>query len=197
MNILLVKEPSDDPVTVSEAKDHMRVSHSADDGYIESLILAATNHIESVTSNKIVKQTWNVYFDKFPLTAKFVLPFGKLQSVTHIKYTNTEGLQVDLPVDDYMVDTISLPGTVRLAPNKTWPHALLSPVNAIEIQFVTGYNNVPFALQQAVKIYVAHLYDNREPVIVGTTGRSSLVVVPMSLDALLGDYRMLRLWDGS
>ena len=192
MKIDIVTEPTTTPVSLLEAKEHLRVNHNLDDRYIYDLLPAATEYVEDYTSNKYMEQTWRVYFDSFPACGEIVLPFGKVKSVTSVKYTGADNTENTLSTDDYLVDTVSSPGRVVLAYNTTWPTDTLSPSNPVEVEFMTGYTTVPYKIKQAIKLYTAHLYENREPVIVGTTGRSSIVTVPMSIERLMADYVMLR-----
>jgi len=71
------------PVTTAEAKAHMRVDTSADDTYIAALIAAATGMAELYTRRRLVRSTWCLYLDKFPVLPKntIELPYPPLASV--------------------------------------------------------------------------------------------------------------------
>lgn len=84
---------------------------------------------------------------------------------------------------------MSSPGKIDLAYNVSWPDATLKPVNGVVIEFVTGYTTVPAKIKQAIKIMVAHLYENREAYIAERD--ASLAEVPMAIKALTADYRMV------
>jgi len=62
-----------------------------------------------------------------------------LQSVTSVKYTDSDGDQSTLSTDDYIVDNDSEPGRIVLGYGTVWPTATLYPSNPIEIQFLCGY----------------------------------------------------------
>lgn len=192
MRTELVTPPTQQPVSLTEMKSHMRVTHTADDSYILGLIPVATEYVEDQTSNRFIEQTWKYYIDRFPSGDVIQLPFGEAQSITHLKYTDADDDQTTMSTDDYITDVVSIPSRIILAYGGIWPTDTLSPSNPIEIQFVAGYTTVPTKIKHAIKIYCAHLYENREPVIVGVTGRSSIVTVPMGFDTLISDYRMLR-----
>lgn len=137
MKTSLVTSPAILPVSRAEAKEHLNITHSNDDRLIDRIIGAATAWAEQYLFRKLITQTWKYYLDAWP--DEIFLPFGDLQSVTHIKYTDTDELQTTLSTDYYDVDTVSIPGRIRLAYGQSWPSTALYPTNPIEIQFVTGY----------------------------------------------------------
>jgi len=139
MNVQLVTSPAAFPVTLTEAKAHLNVDHSDHDVYIRTLIRSATGKAEQYLHRRLVTQTWKYYLDAWPYWASFRLPFGRLQSVTSIKYKDEDGDESTFSSDDYIVDTQSEPGIVELGYQKSWPDGTLYPNNPIKIEFVCGY----------------------------------------------------------
>ena len=192
MKTELVTAPTSYPVTLIEAMNHLRVMPGDDGIYIVDLIKVATEYVEDMCSNRFVEQTWNVYLDEFPEDSFITLPFGKVMSVTSLKYTDYEGSETTWDSSNYSVDTIDSPGNLDLAYGKSWPSVTLQPVNGIVIEFVTGYSTVPYKIKQAILLYISHLFENREPFIVNQIGISSVTKLPLAIDALVADYRMIR-----
>ncbi len=141
MKIEIVTAPGDYPVSLAEAKKQLEIDSgdTAHDTYIQSLILAATAHVEQYLHRRLVSQTVRYYLDNWPAGNKIELPFGRLQSVTSVKYTDTDGDEATMSSDDYIVDTISEPGGIELGYQESWPTASLYPNNPIKIEFVLGY----------------------------------------------------------
>ena len=139
MKLQLVTAPSLYPVSLAEAKKHLRVTGTDDDALIYRYIGAAVLWVEQYLGRKLVTQTWKYYLDGFPSANYLPIPFGNLQSITHIKYTDTDGTQSTFSTDDYSTDTVSVPGRAVLDYGETWPSDTLQTNSPIEIQFVTGY----------------------------------------------------------
>jgi len=135
----LVTLPLQYPVSLTEAKKQCEIDDddTAHDTYVKPLIMAATGQAEQYLHRRLVSQTWKLYLDGWP--ASIILPFGRLQSVTSIKYTDSDGDESTFTADDYIVDTNSEPGLIELGYQKTWPTDTLYPSNPIKIEFVCGY----------------------------------------------------------
>lgn len=139
MKTELVTAPTGMIVSLDEAKKHLNIDHTDDDGYIQALIMSAISSVENITNRRLITQTWKAYSDLFP--AYFTLPFGKLQSVTSLKYTDVDGDESTMTASEYIVDIISDPGRLVLADGETWPSDNLYPSNPIKIEFVCGYGD--------------------------------------------------------
>jgi len=188
---VLKTAPAAFPVTLTEAKDHLKRTDTADDTYVTALITAATAAIENMTSNRFVSQTWTAYLDAFPADSFIILPFGKVVSVTSVKYTDYAATVTTWDSVNYLVDTFSSPGKIDLAYGISWPSGVtLRPVNGVAIEWVTGYSAVPAEIKQSILLMISHLYENREPVLASNYGSVSVAEIPLAIDALIADYRM-------
>jgi uncharacterized phiE125 gp8 family phage protein len=133
--------PARYPITLAEAKKQCEIddADTAHDTYVSALIMAATSSAEQFLHRRLVSQTWKYYLDCWPITDFFRLPFGRLQSVASIKYINSAGNEITWDISEYIVDTESEPGEIKLGYEKVWPNAILYPVNPIKIEFTCGY----------------------------------------------------------
>lgn len=66
MPIKLITGPIEEPVTLAEAKLHLRVDDNFDDSLIDMLITSARLHAENVCRRAFVTQKWELYLDAFP-----------------------------------------------------------------------------------------------------------------------------------
>lgn len=144
------------PVSLTEAKNHLRVTGNDDDVLIDNLITSATTSAENDTWRRFTTQTYDVFYDNF---ANVEIPYGQLQSVTSVKYYDTDNVQQTLSSAVYDVDIVHDPGRVTLAYGQSWPSVYDRP-NAIEIRFVCGYSTVPEDIKTAIKFKIEMLYGN-------------------------------------
>ena len=169
MGLVLVTPPASSPISLTEAKSHLRVDHSDEDTHIQLLIDAATTYLDGWTGilgRCLVAQTWDLYLDEFP-GGSIQIPLAPLISVSSVTYTDTNGATQTVDSDDYTVDTYTPPGWVVPDSTFTWP-STLDAVNAVKVRFVAGYSGgVPAAIKAAMLLMVADLYENREPVVIG------------------------------
>lgn len=56
MTLRVVTPPSAEPVTLAEAKEHLRLEETRDDVYVQAIITAARQHIEKVCWRALVSQ---------------------------------------------------------------------------------------------------------------------------------------------
>jgi uncharacterized phiE125 gp8 family phage protein len=177
MALRLISAPVAEPVTLTEAKAHLRVDHSADDALISSLIGASRGYCERWTARAFVTQTWELVIDEFPTDA-IMLPMPPLQSVTSIKYDDVAGAEQTVAISEYEVDEVSEPGWVVPSIEGGWP-STFEGINAVRIRFVAGYDpgtdspidlaaNVPGSIKAALLLHLGQLYENREDIVVGT-----------------------------
>jgi len=194
MNSVLSSAPSGYPVTLSEAKAHLRVLHIDDDTYINNLIAACTSIAEGETQRRFITQTWTTYWDEFPSGPEILIPFGSLQSVTFLKYKDGAGtLQTLVQNTDYVVDTSAEPARIALSPsNAVWPTIQWNSIQAVQCQYVCGYGAaaaVPMDIKQAILILIGQYYEHREDIVVG----ASVAELPRASKYLLHPYKLYNI----
>jgi hypothetical protein len=60
VSVRIVTPPSSEPVTLAEAKAHLRLEESRDDAYVSACITAARQYIEQVCWRALLQQTWRL-----------------------------------------------------------------------------------------------------------------------------------------
>lgn len=174
--------------TLQEAKDHLRVTSTAEDAYLSHLIAAVQSIAESITNRAILTTTYVYYLESLPSSGEIELPRPRVQSITHVKYYDSSNVLQTLAAGNYATDIISEPARIVTAYGVIWPTTYNKP-NAVEIKYVAGYtaaNFIPKGLVQAMYFLLAHLYDLRSPVVIG----ASVAQLPFAMDALFSPYRM-------
>ncbi len=85
------------PITVPEAKQHLRITHSAEDKYIETLVHAATAWAETHTNRFFVSRTMSLAFDRFPSSGYYVYTFGTYSLQSRIVDNSVRDMAICLP----------------------------------------------------------------------------------------------------
>lgn len=163
MTTRLIVPPAALAVSMEAARLTARVDvgedgKSALDPQIELEIEAYTKKAEHKTNRALITQTWRLSLDEFPRaqhggSAAIKLPKPPLQSVVHVKFYDTAGVQQTLHPEDYFVDSESAPGYVTPAPGTAWP-ATAARLLAVEVQFVCGYGPDHTFVPADVKKYI-------------------------------------------
>jgi len=192
MALVPISGPALEPVSLSDAKAHLRVDDVAEDLLISSLITAARVHLEQTLGRALITQTWRLVLDAWPSGGTVQLAIVPLQSVSAVRVFDIDGNAQVIAPTDYLVDTAGEPARLVHNASAVFP-APGRAINGIEIDFVAGHGaaagDVPQPLRQAVMLLVAHWYERREPVEIG----DSVERIPTSVDGLIAPYRMISL----
>ncbi|WP_342642877.1 head-tail connector protein [Rhodoligotrophos ferricapiens] len=183
--------PAVEPVSLEQARAHLRVAGCLEDELIAALITSARIHLEIATRRMFITQGWSVFLDEWPEGGVITLAIRPVQSVDSVILHAESGAAREIEPADYTADTGSLP---RLRPRsgRQWPRPD-KPFRGIEIEITAGYGDapedVPQPLRQAILQLVAHWYENREPVALG----DHAFEIPAMINALVAPYRIMAL----
>jgi uncharacterized phiE125 gp8 family phage protein len=191
MSSILLTPPAVEPVTLAEAKAYLRVEHDDDDDVIAALIAGARVHVEAQTRRALISQTWRLTRDCWPPDGAIAVVPVPLKEIATVRVYDADDVAHTLDLQAFSLDKAAAPAIIAFAP---W--ALPMPgrlVAGIEIDIAVGYGDaptdVPAALRQAIKLLVAHWYENRGLIAIGGT----VTVLPASVAAILAPYRVLSL----
>ena len=203
MPLQLVTPPAGEPVSLAEAKQHLRVDGGDDDLLIGSLITAARQAAETQTGRQLITARWKLLLDAFPgplmqsaSGASFSLPGHAIllakcpvQSVVSIEYLDMIGATQVMPASDYVLDAACEPARLTPVFGKTWPPTL-PQMGAVSVTFDAGYgaaSSVPEGLKSWIKLRVGSLYGHREEMSVLSRGR----IDPLPfVDGLLDGFKV-------
>ena len=161
----VVTAPTEEPLSLDQVKNHLRVDVGEDDVWLMGAIRAARERAEAVTGRALVTRTVEVTRDGWPAGPVWVLPHPPLQSVTSIKYTDVAGVEATFDAANYLVDARSTPGRIVLKTAAGWPSAVLREVNGVVVRYVAGYGlrgAVPREIVEGMLLAVGEMYENRE-----------------------------------
>jgi hypothetical protein len=205
-----------DLIPISTAKEFLRVTFSADDSLIGTLITAGMEVAQNYTNTKFLNHTYTLnmeswedvyvsnsfdgylyrdvvtnlstyggYYSKYTGLSQIVLPYPPLQSITHLKYYDTDNVQQTWSNTNYTVGKfINQKGFIEIKDGVSTPD-LYNRSDAIEIKFECGYgssaSDVPQAIKQAILLIVGRMYELRE---------DSVSRLPKASEYILDSYRV-------
>lgn len=181
-----VTAASAEPVSLAEAKQHLRVDFADDDALITSLIAAATLHAQAMVQRRFVRQEVEWVIDGW--RQRILLPIAPvaIDGVVSIRYADwaSQALQ-EMPADMYVVQPYGSSVSIIPSYSTFWPPVFAVAPEPVVIRFVVGddVKDVAPNVSAAIKLIVGHLYENRQSVIAGSAVQ--VVELPQGAEALL------------
>ena len=181
--------PTATPVSVAEAKTHLRIdsSFTADDTYIETLISVATFAAENYMNLWIMQQSWYLDIDSFPDYFNLLRGQNDDLTINSITYADTDNANQTLAASNYFGDGSMKPARIYFAPDATIPSTYDKP-NAVVVDFTVGNRNasdVSAPIRQAILLMVGTYYETRQ-----TVSDRTYKEIPQSAEFLLMPYRV-------
>lgn len=194
MRFELITAPGVEPVTLSEAKDHARVTVTDDDALITSQIVSARNFVEAYTKRFCINQTWEVSWDldDNPDEKRFLAPGrGRIESVTSITSYDSDDVGTVFDAANYRISG----DRIVLKDNAEWP-ALQRCFDTLVVRLLFGFGatvgDVPDDIKQAIMMLVSHWYDNREASGDPMFGKDKKAQIPFGVTPILEKYRIFQ-----
>ena len=191
MTLRLITAPAVEPVTALEVMQWSRIDASVEvpdpvAAILAMLIPAARKVAENITGRGLITQTWERVYDKFPGN-EIEIGMLPIQSITSLKYYDSEGVLQTMDTADYVLDADTLPGWVLPAYGFSWP-STFDMAQAVIIRFVAGYggagSDVPSEIRMWISAQCAAAYDNPSGLMDGKAA-----CLPF-IDGLLDAYRL-------
>jgi hypothetical protein len=186
--LTVVTPPAEEPISLEQAKAHLRVEIADDDALIAALVTAARLHCEKELRQALVTTGFRYTLDGFPTgyghgytgyghgytgaepewpagqsLARIELPRPPLIAVSSVAYVDPQGATVTLDPSAYEVEA-GTPGRLYPAYGTSWP-AARRKVAAVTIAYTAGYGAaaaVPEVAKAAIKVALGHLYEHRD-----------------------------------
>lgn len=164
MAIVVTSPPDTEPITLTEAKEWLRVSSTAEDTLITALIEAARHHVESHLNVALFDQEITEYYDVIPMGRYVELSVPPVSSVTSVQYRDSNGDYQTFDTANYYTDLSSRPGRVILKPSATWP-TTGDYANVLKVVYQAGVDdtdNIARNVKVAMLLLIGFWYENRE-----------------------------------
>lgn len=171
INYAVTTAPAEEPLTLVEVKNHLKVDFSTDDDWINRAIQAAREVAENQTATGLISQSITEKFNGFPIVtannqrAEILLYKSPLRSVTSLTYTDEDGQSQTLTEDtDFIAYTNAKPPRLALVSGKSWPTTLTQAQSVIVVYTVGAADAaaVPARIKQGMMLLIAQWYEKRQ-----------------------------------
>jgi len=149
------------PISLEDAKAHLRVSHTEEDAVIWDMLRAATEIVEREAWVQLNEKGITIYMDVWENVR--LESFSPIQAVNSIKYYDANNTLQTLAASSYDVDLLSDPMKIDIDSTPV----LYDKFNTVEIALTVGYTEdckIPAGLANCVKMVLGDLYENRQNV---------------------------------
>ena len=189
MSSFLLTAPAVEPLLLAEAKAFLRIETNDDDNVVTALIAGARTHVETQTRRALITQSWRLSFDFWPANGRLSIVPAPLRVLAAARVYDASNVAQTVDTAAFVLDK----GASALI---VAPWGVPAPGRAqagIELDVTVGYGDaaadVPEPLRQAIRLLVAHWYENRGLVTTGV----DYSTLPQSIAALIAPYRVLSL----
>lgn len=142
------------PLSLADAKKHLRVDHTDDDGSISQMVDAAFDMIERRTGRAFRELSGQLKLRGFPEGGDPIyVPRPSLKAVSSITYKDQNNSSQTLSGSAYQVLTAAVPGQVVPVYGTSWPAALDHPESVV-VTFTAGTAICPASIVQAAKLFI-------------------------------------------
>lgn len=188
MNVRTLSGPDSEPITLAQAKAHLRVTHDAEDAQIARWLRSSREYAEHLAQRSIGRQVLALTLRSFPAKREIPLPMGPVVAVVAVQYRDAAGAWQTMPPADYELAAVGQSECLALAPGASWPSASSDAVAGVSIQYAAGYTEqtIPQGVVDFVLLELGTLYATRE-----STGEKAVVDHPFA-ERLLD---RARVWD--
>lgn len=170
MDLRQIATPATEPVTLAEARVHLRVDGTDEDALIAGWITAARGEVEDATGRALLPQDWELRLPAFPsYGCSIELPRAPLIAILSVVTVAADGAETTLDAAAYQAEAPSGPTAqpARLWPaaGAGWPTTASGVRGAVRVRYRAGYPSlslVPGPLKSATLLALGDLYANRE-----------------------------------
>jgi len=158
-----IVEPIVEPITLAEAKDQVRLTTDDNNASLNRYIKTAREAAEDTLNRGLLTQTWLLQRRQFAdvMALPMAAPLqNDLSTAPVVQYFDPNGVLQTLATSVYLVDVVSRPARITLAPTQMWPYVQEQRDDAVRITYVVGWQTpaqVPERIKQGIRQYVAYL----------------------------------------
>ncbi len=140
-SVQLVTPPAEEPITLDEARLHLRLDGTDEDKYVQALVAAARIHMETALRRRLIATGLRLSLSRFP--AEIRIPYPPLLAAPTITYIDADGATQTLTsaADEYQINDRTAPARIIPPYAGAWPVTRSVP-NAVTLSYTAGLGAV-------------------------------------------------------
>lgn len=170
------------PVSLADAKAHLRVTDSAEDALITAMVAAACGLVAETAGRVLSAETWEICDTGY--SGWVEVPVSPVTALSAVSYLDGTGAEVAATVGDFTLTVSDDRVFVGPRPGKAWPTPGVVRPDAVRVRVTAGYTTLPPELKQAILLAVGHNYRNREAV------GEAMAELPLAFASLVNVHRL-------
>ena len=174
-------------VSVDDCKLDLRIEHAIDDALILSYINAASKYAREVVGRRLISETIKYSIKDF--CGVLELPFTPVSEIVEIQYFDADDVSQTLSITDFYLYNFDNKTELVFKADVVIP-SVFDRRDGVNISFITGFgansSDIPATITRAIRLLVAHWYENRSSTIVGFAVNE----IPMGVESMLSSERI-------
>ncbi len=149
--LVRIVAPAAEPLTLTETKEFLRITHADDDARLTDMIATARTLAEQWLRRSLVTQSWKLTFED-DISGSVRLPMGPVQSITSVTTLTSEEVSTVVSTTAYALS----------ANRESLVVESIITGYRIEVVYVAGYgtsSQVPKPIKLGMMNHIASLYD--------------------------------------
>lgn len=188
MNPIILAGPAVEPITLADAKAHLRLDGSDEDDLVAALVVAARVTVEQHARLRLIEQTWRYALPAWPDDRRVRLPCWPVVAVDAVRVSAADGSPTAVPSNLYSREECG--DATDLLVDRVPDPAGLPPRIEIDIRcgFGVAAAAVPAPLVLAIRRLVAYWFEHR-----GDERLPGQPSIPPDVAALIAPFARPRL----
>lgn len=184
MNLVRTLDAESEALSLTDVKNHLRITATDDDDALRTFIAAIRRRTENFLRKSLVVTTWQYSIDAFE--SEMQLPMDPVSSITSVQYVDSDGVTQTLDSTGYQFDR---KGRLKPSYNNDWP-STRDQYDAVIVTYKAGQShagNVDQDIKLAMLLWIGGCDLNRENI-----AFTQISTIPNSAKDLLSPHRNWR-----
>lgn len=199
MSVITILAATTLPVTLDEAKAHLRVDHDDENDKIETELKASVEYVQTHTTLILAPTTLQCRLDDWPNCNEFTLPRGPVRDVTDFTYVDEDGIEQTVSTADYSWVLTDEGATITFGEDFDAPTLKSYRKGTVRVTFEAGFDDpaasgsgddpnfkLPYLLRVAILMQLELIHEG------SSLSKDQVIALEGVRDKALAQHRVYR-----